>query len=433
MKKNYLLLIFLSGFAVQGMAQGTWHTVNDAPSGGRYDDMYFTNPSTGYISQNSKVYKTRDGGVHWQLLSRLSSNSYYVRSIEFMTDKIGFAGLLYSANPLSGNLFKTNDGGKTWTLLTNMQIKSTDGICGMGHYGNRLCCVGTWSQPAWFYRTDDYGATWTKVNMSAYASGLVDCYMINKDTILISGIADDANQNRATILKSYDGGNTWTRVYLAPNNNSYCWKMFFRPSGLGIASVEFGPPIIARTTDWGNTWTTESVYDDNKSDLGGIGLLNDTLGWVCDQSGSGTWETHDSGLKWRSVPSDVKDGDRMVVLDSVKALVTGLTIYQYIYQGNGAKTEIASISPGKKIQELNIYPNPANEKLNVEATSQTNTFGIVQILDAKGSLVQQVVRQPFPQGKTSLTVNLENLPAGNYQLLWKTNEMYVAKTFLVVK
>ncbi|MBK6642747.1 MAG: hypothetical protein IPG39_16755 [Bacteroidetes bacterium] len=37
--------------------------------------------------------------------------------------------------------------------------------------------------------------------------------------------------------------------------------MFFRPNGLGIASVQsYGPQlIIARTVDYGNTWSTITV------------------------------------------------------------------------------------------------------------------------------------------------------------------------------
>src|SRR5215831_17323760 len=153
MKKIYLLLPLLSAININGMAQAQWHIVKSAPNGGRYDDMNFVNSTTGYIAQSSQVYMTRDKGNHWKQISNLDTKSYYVRSIEFLSDSIGFAGLLYSARPLRGNLYKTTDGGKTWTLLTNMQIKSTDGICGMAHYGNRLCAVGTWSQPAWFYRT----------------------------------------------------------------------------------------------------------------------------------------------------------------------------------------------------------------------------------------------------------------------------------------
>src|SRR6185436_8233923 len=158
-----------------------------------------------------------------------------------------------------------------------------DGICGIAHFGNILVAVGTYSQQAWFYRSDDFGASWTIVDLTLLASGLVDCYMVNSDTILISGIAEAANQNKATILKSVDGGATWQRVYLAPAPNSYCWKMFFRPNGLGLASIADGPPVVARTTDFGTTWITQTVYTATNSALGAIGLLNDTLGWVTDQ------------------------------------------------------------------------------------------------------------------------------------------------------
>ena len=204
--KNILITIALLTVctATNVSAQGSWSSLPFAPTGGRYDDMSFANDSTGFVSQNSEVYRTTDRGEHWSLISLLdSSNQYYVRSIEFINDTIGFAGLLSSASPLIGNLYKTIDGGVSWSLLQNMQIQSNDGICGMAHYGNSLIAVGTWSGAAWFYRSNDFGLSWTKLNLFAFASGLVDCYMLNSDTILVSGTADAANQYGATILKSY--------------------------------------------------------------------------------------------------------------------------------------------------------------------------------------------------------------------------------------
>jgi photosystem II stability/assembly factor-like uncharacterized protein len=430
MIRSFLLLLLLA-VALDTYSQGTWQTLPSVPPYGRFDDMYFINDSTGFIAQESMVFKTSDRGSSWNLISFLDSNYSYVRSIEFINDSVGFAGLLYSSSPLSGNLFKTTNGGHSWTLLQNMQIQPHDGICGMAHLGNTLIAVGTFAGPAWFYRSDDLGLTWKKVDLSAFASGLVDCFMINSSTILVSGIADSAYKQKATILRSEDGGETWIRVYLAPNPTSYCWKMFIRPNGVGIASVEFGKPIIARTTNFGTSWQTEHVYSSPSSDLGGIGLLNDTLGWVMDQHDFGTWETHDGGLTWGSVNSPVKSGDRMVILDSVTALVAGGSVYRYQY-GVVTSSSPFPTSAYKKIHELTISPNPSNDKINIDAMAGTNTFGLLDILNAGGSIVQHITRQPFKKGNNFFTVDIKNLADGNYQLLWRTNELFLTKSFEVI-
>jgi photosystem II stability/assembly factor-like uncharacterized protein len=417
-------LLFTSAFTQ------TWTNVASAPVNGRYDDIYFINDSVGFISQNSEVYRTTDRGNHWNLFSYLDTISQYVRSIEFINDTIGFAGLLASSSALTGNLYKTTDGGVSWSLLQNMSIQPYEGICGMAHYGNRLVGVGTYGTFPWFYRSDDFGDTWIKIPLDSLASGMVDVYMLNNDTILICGISDSASGYKANILKSYDGGNTWQQKYIGNSSYSYGWKMFFRPNGLGLTSVEFGfPTIVARTTDWGETWTSQQVYN-NFGDIGGIGLLNDTLGWAMEQHAAGTWQTDDGGLTWHPVASAALSGDRMVQIDSVTMLVCGQSVYKYSALLTGVD---AAPSAAKKIHELNVYPNPANQYINIEAIAGCNTFGLLDIISDDSRPVKRVTQQLYAKGKNNFTVDVSNLSQGFYKVLWRTNETFLVSGFVIAR
>lgn len=434
MRSVFLLLAsFIFNFS-SGYAQGSWAAIPNAPSNGRYDDMYFINDSVGFVSQDSEVFRTTDKGTTWTQISTLDSNIYYVRSIEFVNDTIGFAGLLSNALSLPGNTYKTIDGGFSWSLLQNMQINNYDGICGMAHFGNRLLAVGTYHGPAYFYKTDDFGVNWTKTDLSNLMTGLVDCYMLSYDTILISGVADSANNYNASIIKSNDGGLTWSRVYLSNTSYmEYCWKMFFRPNGLGIASVQsYGPQlIIARTVDYGNTWSTITVDTTSfQGNLGGIALQNDTLGWVFDQYDFGAWETTDGGLTWTMVNTPVIAGDRLVVLDSITTLAAGATIYRYGSSFVGLNEQIVIPVPNQHTVEL--YPNPGNNKITIDAVAMRYTFGILDIADAKGKIIRRVTRQPFIKGKNTFMVEVTDLPAGVYSAVWHTNERRVAKSFTII-
>jgi photosystem II stability/assembly factor-like uncharacterized protein len=429
MKKIITLLAVAALISTSAFSQ-TWTNVTQAPVNGRYDDMYFINDSVGFISQNSEVYRTTDRGEHWTLLSYLDTVSQYVRSIEFINDTIGFAGLLVSSSQLTGILYRTIDGGLSWELLQNMPIQPYEGICGMAHYGNRVVGVGTYGTFPWFYRSDDFGDTWVRVPLNSFASGMVDVYMLNNDTILISGISDSASGYKANILKSYDGGNTWQQKYLGPYPTTYAWKMFFRPSGLGLTSIEFGfPTLVARTTDWGETWTTHQVYN-NFGDIGGIGLLNDTLGWVMDQHSTGTWQTDDGGLTWHQVLSAASSGDRMVQIDSVTMLACGQSVYKYSALTTGTET----LSPvTKKIHELNVYPNPANQYINIEAIAGTNTFGLLDIITDDSRPVKRIAQQLYPKGKNNFTVDVSHLAEGSYKVLWRSNETFLVTKFVVTR
>jgi photosystem II stability/assembly factor-like uncharacterized protein len=436
MKKclNVCLLFFC--FTFIGYTQGSWNAVPNAPQAiYRFDDISFSNDWVGFVCNTSVVYKTSDKGNTWNQISVLDTISHYVRSIEFLDSNVGFAGLLESANPLSGNLFKTTNGGYGWTLLQNMQILPYDGICGMAHFGNRLVAVGTYSGPAWFYKTDDFGVSWTKVDLSALASGLVDCYMISHDTILVSGIADATNQLAATILQSVDGGVTWQTVYLSPNPYTYAWKMFFNPGGLGVTSIEATGGVletVARSVDHGNTWAT--VYLDTiplNEDLGGIGMLNDSLGWLSDQGGYGTWETQDGGITWNHINTPIHSGDRMVLVDSVTMIAVGSTVYKYEFGLVGLPAP--AIIQNENSHSLLVFPTPSKDMITIEAIAFRNTFGLIDIIDEKGIRVMQLTRQRFHKGKTSFPVYLQNLSAGNYKAVWHNNEKLLVKSFTIVR
>ena len=56
MRSVFLLLAsFIFNFS-SGYAQGSWAAIPNAPSNGRYDDMYFINGSVGFVSQDSEVF-----------------------------------------------------------------------------------------------------------------------------------------------------------------------------------------------------------------------------------------------------------------------------------------------------------------------------------------------------------------------------------------
>ena len=73
-------------------AQGTWFATN-IPNSGRYDDVFFLGPDTGWAVGGSAgtIYKTTNGGGSWILQYNAPE---YLRSIEFANDTLGFAGSL---------------------------------------------------------------------------------------------------------------------------------------------------------------------------------------------------------------------------------------------------------------------------------------------------------------------------------------------------
>ena len=65
------------------------------------------------------------------------------------------------------------------------------------------------------------------------------------------------------------------------------------------------------------------------------------------------------------------------------------------------------------IKEFSIFPNPANEAINVHLAFSRNTFAKMEIINALGETILQN-RQSFAAGSHQYTIDTYNFPAGVY-------------------
>jgi hypothetical protein len=165
--------------------------------------------------------------------------------------------------------------------------------------------------------------------------------------------------------------------------------------------------------------------------LGGIGMLNDTLGWLTDQGAIATWETRDGGLTWDSISSPVKNGDRLVAADSLNMLAVGGTVYRYSLGTVGIDEPV--MIPKAPEHSLTIRPNPATEFVTIHALAVTNTFGRIDLLDVNGNMVKRVARQIFSKGENTFTLDVKNLNSGEYVMIWHNNEKLIGKRFSIIR
>ncbi|RLD36215.1 MAG: hypothetical protein DRI83_05730, partial [Bacteroidetes bacterium] len=83
--------------------------------------------------------------------------------------------------------------------------------------------------------------------------------------------------------------------------------------------------------------------------------------------------------------------------------------------------------------EINLYPNPAGESLNIELYSEKNANIQVQVVNQTGQIVINNV-QALNAGNNKTTLNTSDLPGGYYTLKMIADDgTFVHRKFVVMK
>ncbi|MES2862744.1 MAG: T9SS type A sorting domain-containing protein [Bacteroidota bacterium] len=400
MKKIVLLFLFVSNF----MSSQTWQPLTSILVNGnnqRFDDVFFLNENLGWAANGyySAVYKTIDGGASWTLQTNgaMLGGSHYFRNIEFLDENIGFLGTL------NQKFYKTTDGGTTWGLVTNI-TPNPIAICGLDCVGtSTVYGCGAYFNPAHIIKSTDSGNTWQFIDMSAYADALVDINFIDEHI----GFASGGNASGGVILKTIDGGATWTQLLNTSTNGDYVWKLQVLNSNNNVlfGSIESATPNIgrlAKSIDGGQTWTLHNAPENM---IQAVGFLDENHGWMGGHT-TGFYETFDGGASWTNtgIGSNL---NRIFFIGNI-AYASGTTIYKM--------SSLLSNSDFEEQDRVNlnikVSPNPLSDKLNIEIDFLAEDHIIIDLYDSTGKLVKRLIKDdinttgikkysfdfPFPSG-----------------------------------
>jgi len=286
----------------------TW--VDITPSGlsslGYSASVYFLDPLSGWVVTaaqdfvNGTLYYTTDGGFNWTSLSVPFSGG----QIDFINASTGFilVGRGAAAGSSAVDVYSTSDGGKSWTAVYVMQAGAGDNVNTLPFGGQKSGFAFLDSSNGW-------------VGGSIPMDGFIYLYATS------------------------NGGHTWAKQTVNP------------PAGFETAMTEVGTPKFFSGTDGylpvrlmkdsstfdfftthdgGVTWSsTKPIAGDGKYS---IVSKEDIIVW---DGGQYLHVSHDAGLSWNSILTNVNVVDTLMKFDFVDALtgwmLTGDATNHYIF------------------------------------------------------------------------------------------------------
>ena len=150
-----------------------WHATN-APSAERYDDFRFIDPQVGWaINSAGQIVHTEDGFKTFTIQKTVPGDTW-LRCMSFSSPTDGWVGTITRRQ----RLWRTQDG-KTWADMTPGLPAVPIAVCGIcSPSKNVVYGSGTQfpDQQAGILKTIDGGATWTSIPMAEHANLLSDNY-----------------------------------------------------------------------------------------------------------------------------------------------------------------------------------------------------------------------------------------------------------------
>jgi photosystem II stability/assembly factor-like uncharacterized protein len=336
----------------------TWSQFPNSPgpSGTRHDDIYFTDPTNGWATQDNLIYRTTNGGVTWATV--LDSVGTHFRSIGFATPAIGFAGNLGpgsydSATTDTNVMYSSYNGGVTWTAMPSFSIAGMKGLCSIDVLDSEhIYGAGRVRGPAYVIMSANGGTNWTMFNLTAsnVMNGIMDIYFRDPTNGWVVGM--NTNQYASPpyygcIARTTNGGASWQDQVTTTISNCYFWKMSWPSTNIGYVSLQqngsYSNIVFYKTIDGGNTWvsngipeTTVGLYTNGYNFyLQGLGFVSTNEGWIGGASGlpyytNSFLHTTNGGATWTEAGfNDTFYVNRIRFMNSSLGFASGGNLYLY--------------------------------------------------------------------------------------------------------
>jgi photosystem II stability/assembly factor-like uncharacterized protein len=430
--KNIILIFFFALIALlanksnaqiqiqQVQTPQGWVLQNSGTTNG-LRSVFFSSTDTGWIAAGGGfVLRTTDAGLHW--IQHSVPDPLGVSSIVAVDGKTAWC----TDDQSRGNMFFTNDGGQTWTQqipnsgnegLVSLAFPTKDIGYGLGDHGVLI-------------KTTNGGQTWTQhsIDMGSNYFGSFHAmhYIDSKNGLLAADgavIRTLINGTGYVIQKDSSFGNA---VLYACNLATPS-----REFAVGAEQISNGSPVIVRSIDGGKTWSRAQLpIEVQKNTLFmGITFTDSLHGMVVGDNGT-ILRTTDGGDTWMSQASGViGDLNSVSFTDSLTGTIVGAPgiILRTV---NGGVSWVQPISPTDTLL-TQTYPDPANRSINFQYTLPIAESVTISVLDAAGHSVGILLNNAYQsEGVHTIPINTSLYGTGMYYYQLRTNHYFSTGKFI---
>ncbi len=245
---------------------------------GSISDLFFLDAQRGWAGGNGGVaYRTTDGGLTWSAVTTPAGST--IRSIWFIDPLNGFAV------GINGRIIRSTDGGQTWTLAH----QATGAIPYLSTIQFLTPQLGWAIGGSTFLKTTDGGFTWvpSSVPPGTWSHG---ARFFDAQT----GISVGESGN---IVRTTNGGQTWTTVHPAGAAKDLYWDIEFASSTVAVLCGTGGSMWLS--SDAGASWFPIQTGD--IGDVTDLDSLDDQVAWAVNDEGT-VLRTITGGTFWEPTP-----------------------------------------------------------------------------------------------------------------------------------
>ena len=456
-------------------------------------------------TSNDGLYKTSDIGGNWvQYQSGLYRKDVYRLKINQQNDIfIGSEGNGVTGYG-DGGVFRSTDGGDKFnqvglpvSLVRNIVFSGDSVIIAATPSGvqkyNRLThnwkneglnkveavtispsnIIYAATEDEGLFKSTDLGENWTLTNLTADTlMPVFNVLALNDDTLFASTFYN--------LRKSTDGGNNWDVLPIKTGESAKA--LFYKDDILWLIGVQSFQPVLYKTTDLGNSFTSLYSGFDAFEINNPVSVLNNGYVFLSSRNTTlaGVARSTNFGLDWEQVLYNENTVPTVFANDS-GLVITGTTVFSYndtnkvclstdygtnwelfvqptdfgtaitnIKQDNNGmyffgtsceglfKVDIITDIADEPNYKYNFslsqnYPNPFNPITSIQYAVSSRQFVSLEVYDVLGNEVTTLVNEEKPAGSYVIKFDGSSLATGIYLYQIKAGSFISTKKLILLK